>query len=274
MSNAYKNTIFNLSEKIALVTGAAQGLGRAMALALASAGANLVIADINEKNGLKTSNEIESMGQKSVFIKTDVSKKKDVENLLKNTLDHFGKLDIAVNNAGVTSRYINKLVELDDLEPLESQNIPESEIRYQMDVMLIGVLLCAQEEAKSMIKQKYGKIINMCSIEGTIVMKGLPGHALYCAIKAGVKHMTKALASDWAKYNITVNSISPAHMRTPPAEKIIKIPKYLKLMTDMIPLNRIGEPVELAGATIFLASDASSFVTGHDLLVDGGATIW
>ena len=125
-----------------------------------------------------------------------------------------------------------------------------------------------------MIKQRYGKIINMCSMKGTIVMKGLPGHALYCAIKAGVKHMTKALASDWAKYNIMVNSISPAHMRTPPAEKIIKIPEYMKLMTDMIPLNRLGDPDELAGATIFLASDASSFVTGHDLLVDGGATIW
>jgi 3-oxoacyl-[acyl-carrier protein] reductase len=234
----------------------------------------VVISDINEEKGKETSKEIESLGQKSFFIKTDVSKKKDLEDMVKSTVDHFGRLDIAVNNAGVTSRYINKLIELDDLEPLEAQNIPESEIRYQMDVMLVGVLMGAQVEAVPMIKQKYGRIINMCSMEGTIVMKGLPGHALYCAIKAGVKHMTKALAADWAKYKINVNSISPAHMLTPPGKKIVKIPEYMKLMTDGIPLDRIGDPDELAGATIFLASDAASFVTGHDLLVDGGATIW
>jgi len=274
MADMYKGTIFDLSGRKAAVTGAAQGLGRAMALALARAGADVVIADINEEKGKKTCGEIESLGQKSFFIKTDVSRKKDLEEMVRSTVDHFGRLDIAVNNAGVTSRYINKLIELDDLEPLEAQNIPEEEIRYQMDVMLIGVLMGAQVEAVPMIKQKYGRIINMCSMEGTIVMKGLPGHALYCAIKAGVKHMTKALAADWAKYNINVNSVSPAHMLTPPGKKIVKIPQYLKLMTDGIPLGRIGDPDELAGATIFLASEASSFVTGHDLLVDGGATIW
>ena len=273
MINYYKNTIFDLSEKAAIVTGGGSGLGRAMAKALAIAGANIVIADINEASGNAVRDEIKKMGAECIFIETDVSKKSDVERMVKKTVKEFNSLDIAVNNAGVIGENLKILAKLESFEPLEAQNFTEEDIRKNIDVLFIGVLFCCQEEGKQMIKQKKGRIINMASMCATTVIREFPGQALYSGIKAAVKHMSKALAVDWVKYNITVNSISPGNMITPPAEKALNAPKIKKIVLDICPMNRIGNPSELDGAIIYLASDASSFVAGHDFVIDGGTSI-
>ncbi|MEI7615102.1 MAG: SDR family oxidoreductase [Actinomycetota bacterium] len=257
---AVKN-IFDLSGKVAVVTGGGRGLGKGMALALANAGADIAVADINAENAKAVSEEITALGRKSIFIEIDIVKKSQAEQMVKKIVKEFNHLDIAVNSVGIPGSRLPS-----------AELIEESDARRFIDIMLLGTFFCCQEQAKQMIMQKKGRIINISSVSSVIVNKGITGLAPYCAVKAGLVHMSQALAADWAQHNITVNCISPGYMLTPATEAIM--PQREKMYSEQALLNRIGLPEDLDGAVVFLASDASGFTTGHNLLVDGGVAVW
>ena len=255
-------SMFDLSNKKAIVTGGGSGLGRGIALGLAQAGADVAIVDINEENGRGVAEEIDKIGSNSLFSYCDVSSKKSVTEMANNVKQNFKSIDILVNSAGIVIAG-------------PAEELSEEDWRKLLDVQLSGTFFCCQAIGKIMIEQKKGgKIINIASMTGSIVNKDIGPFVAYCAAKAGVKHLTKALAIEWAKYKIYVNSISPGYFETPMSKPFMAIKEVLDTQIETTPLKRIGQPEELQGAAIYLASDASSFVTGHDLLVDGGHTVW
>jgi len=255
--------LFRLNGKSAIVTGGGSGLGCAMAIALAEAGASLAIADIDGESAQKVTSEITSLGATSLSVKVDVTNPSEVGYMVERTVKEFGTLDILVNSAGVASAAPIEKMTLDIWDKV-------------MKVNLTGVLLCCQAAAKQMMKQRKGKIINIASIAGTVIPKPeiFNGGYNYSASKAGVIMLTKRLAVELAEYGINANCISPGYMRTRLIQKAIDDKKSLEEMINTTPLRRLGEPSDLAGAVVFLASEASNFVTGHDLLVDGGHTVW
>ncbi len=250
--------LFDLSGEKAIVTGAAQGLGEQMALALAEAGADVAVVDMNIEGADKVAESIRNLARDSISIKVDVTKVSDVENMVKIVKDKFGNIDILINNAGIVN------------------NVPAEELKKEewdrtIEVNLSGVFLCAQRVGREMIAQKKGNIINISSMSGLIVNKPQP-QIHYNTSKAGVIMITKSLAAEWAKYNIRVNAIAPGYMRTPLVDEVF--PKYGKGWSSLTPLGRLGDPSEIKGPALFLASRASSFVTGSVLVMDGGYTIW
>lgn len=246
--------LFDLTGKVAIITGASRGLGKAMAIGLAEAGANMVIADVLDVT--ETVKEIKNTGREAIGIKVDVSKKKDVAAMVKKTINKFGKIDILVNNAGIFR-----------MSPAEE--IKEQDWDKVMAVNLKGQLLCAQEAGKQMIKQKSGKIINLASVAGKFAFAQA---AAYNASKAGIILLTKTLAIEWGKHNIQVNAICPGVFATAMTEDFLKDKSFVQMIKAKVPLARYGKPKELIGTAIFLASDASSYLTGHALVVDGGWT--
>ncbi|MDH3675788.1 MAG: 3-oxoacyl-ACP reductase FabG [Anaerolineae bacterium] len=241
--------------KVAIVTGAAMGNGRAIALGLAQAGAHIIAADVNLDLASETCREVEVLGRRTLAVKTDVSVKSDVENLVEQTLDHFNRIDVLVNNAGITSRY--ELLEL-----------PEEEWDRVIDVNLKGVYLCTQAVARAMIELGIkGKIINISSIAAS---RGVPDGAHYCASKAGVELFTQAGARSLADKNIYVNAIAPGVMDTPMLAPYLADPDRHEQFLASTPLGRIGHPQDLVGAVRFLAGPDSDYVTGIVLRVDGG----
>lgn len=255
--------LFKLNGRVAIVTGGGSGLGRAMAMALAEAGAFVTVADINEANAQKVKDEIIALGGTSLAIKVDVTNRLEVANMVDKTVKEFGALDILVNSAGVAhAALIEKMT-------LEVWN-------EVMSVNLTGVFLCCQAAAKQMIRQRRGKIINIASIAGMVIPKPkiFNGGYNYSASKAGVILLTKRLAVELAEYGITANCISPGYMRTRLIQRAINDKKSFEEMINTTPLKRLGKPSDLAGVVVFLASDASNFVTGHNLVVDGGYTLW
>ena len=255
--------LFNLENKIAIVTGGGSGLGRGMAKAFAQAGANVVIADINIENAQKTSDEIIKLRKQSFSIGADVTNKKDMQNMVEKTVHEFGKIDILVNAAGTVPPPI-PLIEMD-----------EENWDRVIDVNLKGTFLSNKAVSKQMIKQKSGRIINIASMSGSIVNHGQTGIGVYCASKAGVILFTKALAMELIRYNINVNSISPGYMKTPLTIPMWdRDPASHKASMDMTPIGRPGTSDELNGLAVYLASDSSSFMTGSDILIDGGFTCW
>lgn len=249
------NELFDLSGRVAIVTGGARGLGRSMALALADAGSDVVITDILVSHAKDVVKEIEQRDQRSLFIKADVTKGKEVQKMVSKVTEHFGKIDILINNAG-----INIISPAEDFV-LEDWN-------KVVNINLTGVFLCAQAVGKEMIKQGKGKIINIASLFGTI---GSPHTAVaYNSSKAGVINLTKSLAMEWGRYNINVNAIAPGIIETELTRKRLENKKYYKYLIDRNPLERIGKPEDLIGAIIYLSSEASNFVTGHTILIDGG----
>jgi len=255
--NEYKS--FDLTNKKALVTGAGQGIGKGYALALAEAGADVIVVDLNQKTGEETANEIIKLGKNSIFLQADVTKSIEVKKVFKTITNLWNKLDIAVNNAG--GGHFQDAIKYS-----------EDEWNKQIQWNLTSVLLCCQEEAKIMLKQKKGSIINTASISGAIVNRGTY-HAAYNTSKAGIIHLTKCLGVEWAQKGIRVNSISPGNILTPAACEPEALPWHKK-WADMNPMGRLGEIDDLKGPVIFLASEASKFITGHNLLVDGGYTLW
>ena len=260
-------SIFDLTGKKALVTGSAGGIGKACAIGMAKAGADVAIIDLKVDMGEETAREIRALGRDSIFIRCDVSSLQEVDATVDAVVKKFGRLDIAFNNAGMTYGG----------EEVTSEKALEI-WEKTLGVLLTGVFYCCRAEARYMIPQNYGKIINTASMAGSSIcnIPGLGmGHIAYAAAKAGVKQLTKGLAANFAeRYNITVNSISPGYVVTPMTKFIQDTPALLEQENLTTPMHRQGQPEEMVGGVLFLASDASSFTTGTDLIMDGGYTIW
>jgi len=251
--------LFSLKEKVAIVTGGNQGIGFAIAEGLAAAGAAVVIANRREAEGRKAAEKLTADGFNAVSVPTDVSNVASIENLVSETISKFQKIDILVNNAGVIVRK-------------SPEEITEQDWNFIFDTNLKGMFFCCQAAGKDMIKRKKGKIINISSNVSRVAM---PGRSIYSVSKGGVAQLTKVLALEWAKYGINVNALGPGPTLTDINQKYFEEnPEDLQARIDSMPLARMGKPMDHVGAAIFLASEASDFVTGENLLVDGGSTIW
>lgn len=248
---------FDLSEKVAIVTGGGRGLGRTMALALADAGAYIIIIDILISQAKEVVKEILQKGKRSLVVKADVTNRREVQKMVSQVMKHFRRIDILVNNAG-----INIIAPAESFGPKDWDKV--------LSINLKGVFLCAQAVGKVMIKQRKGKIINIASIAG---MVGTPHHAVaYNSSKAGVINLTRALAIEWGKYNINVNAIAPGIIKTDLTKKRLENKEYYNYWIDRTPLKRIGKPEDLIGAVIYLSSEASNWLTGQTIVIDGGYT--
>ena len=243
----------DITEKIAIVTGAGQGIGKAISLRLANAGADVAILDLNLQSAETVAKEIETIGRHAIPIQVDVSKSENVNAAVRKILTEFGRIDILVNNAGIAGRTIP----LTDLE--------ESDWDEVIGVNLSGVFLCCKAVIGTMIAQDYGRIVNIASIAGK---EGNPTMIPYSVSKAGVICLTKALAKEVTDYNIRVNAVSPAVIETPIMDGMEQ--STIDYMVSKIPLGRIGKPMEVAAVVNFLASDEASFVTGQCYDVSGG----
>jgi NAD(P)-dependent dehydrogenase (short-subunit alcohol dehydrogenase family) len=243
-----------MKNKTVIITGASSGIGRAAALSFAESGANVVVSDIDESNGKKVVKEVEAMGAKAIFVKADVSKPEDNQALVDATLAAFGRLDIAVNNAGIGG----------PIQPLGEY--PIDGWQQVIDINLNGVFYGMRYQIPAMKKNGGGSIVNIASILGAV---GTPGSPAYVAAKHGVVGLSKAGALDHAKDNIRVNSVGPGYIKTPLLENNLDA-ETMKALEGYHPLGRLGEDTEVADLIFWLASDKASFVTGAYFAVDGG----
>ncbi|PYV84350.1 MAG: 3-oxoacyl-ACP reductase [Acidobacteria bacterium] len=248
---------FDLQGKTALVTGAARGLGRAISLALAHAGADVALGLRDVGTGGELVREIENMGRRCLPLQMDVSHMEQIASAIEGASSQFGKLDILVNNAGIAPENL-------------AENVSEKDFDATLAINLKGTFFASQAAGRIMIRQKYGRIINMSSQAGFVA---LPTESIYCMTKAAIAHLTKCLAVEWGKHNITVNAVAPTFIHTPGTEEYLSNPENRADTVERIAaLHRIGEPMDVAGAGVFLASDAASLITGHTILIDGGWT--
>jgi NAD(P)-dependent dehydrogenase (short-subunit alcohol dehydrogenase family) len=246
---------FDLTGKTAIITGASRGLGFAMAKGLAEAGANIVITDVLDTK--KAVKEIEAMGVKAIGLKVDVTKQKDIDNMVKKTLAKFKHIDILMNNAGV-------------YYPTPVKDMKEKDWDRTININLKGTLLCSQTVGKEMCKKKSGVIINTASIAGIMAFAQ---SAAYNTSKAAIIMLTKTLATEWAACGIRVNAICPGIFATDMTKGLLSNKGFQTMVKTKVPMGRYATPDELAGAALYLASDASSYTTGHALVVDGGWTV-
>jgi len=250
------HTLFDLSGKCGYVTGGGSGLGRAIANGLAESGAAVVVSDINGEAAETVAMEIRTRGGNALALRTNVARQDEVDVLVRATIAQLRRLDFAFNNAGIL-----KIVRPEDLS--------EKEWREELDVDLTGVFLCAQAAGRYMIAHGGGKIVNTASISGMVVNSGLT----YSVAKAGVIQLTRVLALRWAKHQVYVNCVSPGYIRTGMTAPHLTRSEVEQEMLRQTPLRRLGEPRDVVGAALFLASSASDFVTGQNLIVDGGVTL-
>lgn len=244
-----------LENKVAIVTGGTSGIGRAAAVALAAAGARVMVAARRELEGNETVKLAQNRGGEATFLQVDVTKEDDISRLVKETMDRYGKLDIAFNNAGVET-----------LAPITEVN--EEEYRKVFDVNVWGVLASIKHEVPAMLKNGGGSIINTSSIAGHV---GMAGASIYIATKHAVEGITKSSALELAKQGIRVNAVAPAAIETDMIDRFAgEEGESRDYLTALHPIGRMGKPHEVADAVVFLASDRSSFLTGHSLAVDGG----
>lgn len=249
--------MFELNNKVALVTGARRGMGKADAIALARQGAKVVVTDINLEECQKVVDEIRSFGQEALAFKMDVADKNEIDEVFTKTVEKFGKLDILVNNAGI---YFPKI----------ALEMTEEEWDKMIDINLKGQFLCSQRAAKEMAKNKWGRIINIASVASGQVGKGIFGGSHYTASKGGIIAMSESLAIEFAPLGINVNTIAPGAIDTPMIQDV-KMPKEeVEAFLAQIPLKRFGTPEEIAAMVVFLASEESSYITGATFYVDGG----
>jgi NAD(P)-dependent dehydrogenase (short-subunit alcohol dehydrogenase family) len=245
--------------KVAFVTGAANGIGRAAAVAFAREGASVVVADVSEQGNEETARMIEELGGRALAVRCDVSQAGDVEAALDKTIEAFGRLDIAFNNAGVE-------------QPITAAaDITEVEWDRIVDIDLRGVFLCMKCEIPLMLKQGRGAIVNTSSGAG---VKGFAGQAAYAAAKHGIVGLTRSAALDYAHSKIRINAVCPGIVATPMMQRFTGgTPQGEKRVIAQEPVGRMGTPEEIAEAVVWLCSDAASFVTGHAMVVDGGQTV-
>ena len=248
--------LFDLSGKVAIVTGASRGLGQYFATALAKAGADLVITSRKFSALNEFKREIESLGRKALPVQLDVLSQSDIENMVRAAVKEYGKIDILVNNAGMNIRKPTTEVTQQDWDAV-------------LDTNLKGSFFCAQAVAKEMIKRRYGRIINIGSCTCVFGMEGI---AAYSASRGAILSMTRTLAAEWGKYGVTVNVLAPGWFKTAQNAVLYQNKDWVNYITSRIPLNRVGQPHDLDGAVVFLASDASEYITGQMLLIDGGFT--
>ncbi len=248
---------FDLEGQVALVTGAARGLGRAIALALAEAGADVALGLRAVERDSGVAAEITARGRRALPLQMDMSDVRQVQQAIARAAEHFGRLDILVNNAGVAPVNL-------------AENVREEDFDRTVAINLKGTFFASQAAGRIMIEQRSGRIINMSSQAG---FAALPTESVYCMTKAGIAHLTKCLAVEWGKYNINVNAVAPTFIHTQGTEPALADAEFRADVVERIAgLHRIGEPIEVAGAVVFLASPAASLITGHTLLIDGGWT--
>ncbi len=247
---------YDFDGKVALVTGAGGGIGRAAAQAFAASGAQVVVSDVNVTGGEESADLIIKAGGKAVFQKCDVSQAEDVKALIQRAVSEYGRLDFAFNNAGINNMGANEY---------------EDDVWARaVGINLTGVMMCMREEAEVMLAQGKGAIVNTASINGLVGNGAQPG---YTATKHGVVGLTRHGALRWAKAGIRVNCVCPGVIETPMTAPLTANPEMRKLLDSMTPMGRMGQAEEIASAVVWLCSDAASFVTGHPLVVDGGATV-
>lgn len=248
---------FDLSGQVALVTAAGRGLGRAISLALAHAGADVALGlrDVNKHGGLP--DEIEALDRKALPLQMDMTRMEEIQQAVDGTIAGFRKLDILVNNAGIAPGNL-------------AEDVREEDFDLTVAINLKGTFFASQAAGRVMIRQKSGCIINMGSQAG---FAALPTESVYCMTKAAIAHLTKCLAVEWGKHNIRVNAVAPTFIHTPGTEEALADAEFRADVVERIAgLHRIGEPMEVAGAVVFLASPAASLITGHTMLIDGGWT--
>lgn len=248
---------FDLTAQVALVTGAARGIGRAVSLALAHAGADVALGfrDIHADGGLPQ--EIEALGRQALPLQMDVTRLEQIFDAVEKTVTRFGRLDILVNNAGAAV-----------VSPPEE--VTETDYDYQFDLNVKSAFFASQAAGRVMIRQKRGIIINLSSQAGFVALPGVP---VYCVTKAALVHLTRCLAVEWGKHGIRVNAVAPTFIATPGNQEVLADPQFRADVVERIAaLHRIGKPMDVAGAVVFLASPAASMITGHTLLIDGGWT--
>ena len=246
-----------LEGKVALITGAARGIGKACALALAEAGADIVLGLRDKSTGVEITEEIRKVGRRVLPVQMDISKMDQIKDAADESMDHFRHIDILVNNAGIGA-------------PNKAEDVNEKDFDETISVNLKGTFFTTQTVGRKMIKQKSGKIINISSQAGFVALET---ESIYCMTKAAIAHLTKCLALEWAKYNITVNAVAPTFVRTPGTQKWLENEQFLDSVIKRIPLGRVGDPKEVAEPVVFLASPAASLITGATLMIDGGWTI-
>ncbi len=243
-----------LKDRVAIVTGGGSGIGESTVLRFVDEGAKVAIVDVVPEGANRVAETVKEKGGEALVAIANICKKADVDKMIASTLDDFGKVDILINNAGINRDSIAK-------------KMTEEQWDQVMDVNLKGTFLCSQAAAVPMMEQNYGRIVNTASI-GAL---GNIGQANYAASKAGVMGLTKTLALELARYNITVNCVSPGATKTPMTAAMP--PEFAEKLTKKIPLRRFAEPDELANAHLFLASEESSYITGQIIFVDGGISV-
>lgn len=253
------SALFNLSGKVALVTGGGQGLGAAIAEALADHGASTVICDLNGEAAQETSSDIVAGGKNRIVVarQCDVREQSSVQDTVQSVIDEFGRIDVLVNNAGIHRRGSPDDFDRKDIDDLIAVNV-------------LGCFHMAGEAGRFMVEQKSGSIINMSALGGGLVGLGRGG-SIYGITKGGIVSLTRDLAAEWGKYGVRVNALAPGWIKTPMTIALQNNAKRSARVLERVPLKRWGEPSDVAGAAVFLASDASLYVTGHTIPIDGGA---
>jgi NAD(P)-dependent dehydrogenase (short-subunit alcohol dehydrogenase family) len=247
---------FDLSGQVALVTGAARGLGRAISLSLARAGADMVLGLRELASGTALAEEIRRIGRRALPVQMDITHRDQISAAVAEAIAYFGRIDILVNNAGIGP-------------PAPALDVTEADFDHTLDVNLKGTFFVSQEVGRHMLQNRHGKIVMLSSQAGFV---GLPSESVYCMTKAAIAHLTKCLAVEWGPHQVNVNAVAPTFVRTPGTAKWLEDEAFRSDLLGKIPLGRVGEPVDVCGAVQFLASPAAALINGATLLIDGGFT--